>query len=298
MDHQLSQRPDPPRTRHPRRLAIAAIVAAMSATACGAGTNPTPTTSAPSAAATAADPTGTPVPTNRSPSPTPGVATAPSSVPRNPAVLDGSVPYRPSIDPAGFTTTIDNPFMPLVPGTTFIYEGAGERVEVTVTSDTRQVMGVETVVVRDTATVKGKVIEDTSDWFAQDRAGNVWYFGEATKSFEDDPAGDPAGSWEAGVDGAQPGIVMLADPQGGDVYRQEFYAGEAEDLALVRQLDDAIKVRAGSFDGVLVTEEWTPLEPDHIEHKFYARGVGLVGERVIAGGNEKVDLVEVRQPGA
>ena len=213
-------------------------------------------------------------------------------------MLDEAAPYRPVIDPADFSTTIDNPFMPLVPGTTFIYQGGGERIEVSVTSETRTVMGVETVVIRDTVTARGKVTEDTFDWYAQDRAGNVWYFGEATLAFGDDPAGDPAGSWEAGVAGAQPGIVMMADPRGGDVYRQEFLKGHAEDVALVRRLDGAIKVAAGPYEGLLVTEEWTPLEPDTVEYKYYARGVGTVAEQVVVGGDDLVELVEVRQPGS
>lgn len=294
MDHEHGQWPDRRHATPFRRVAVAVTAVAMAASACGStGPATATTTSAPSASAAAVVPATTPAPTSPATTATP----APTPVLRNPAAVDGSVPYRPAIDPADFGTTIDNPFMPLVPGTAFIYEGAGERIEVTVTSDTRQVMGVETVVVRDTASVDGKVIEDTFDWFAQDGAGNVWYFGEDTKAFEDDPAGDPAGSWEAGVDGAQPGIVMLADPLGGDVYRQEFYAGEAEDLALVRQLDGAVTVRLGSYDHVLVTEEWTPLEPKNIEHKFYVKGIGLVGERLVVGGDEKVDLVEVREPG-
>jgi hypothetical protein len=177
--------------------------------------------------------------------------------------------------------------------TTFEFEGAGERIKVEVTSERRTVMGVSTVVVRDQVFEGGVLLEDTSDWYAQDRAGNVWYFGEATLSFEDSPAGDPAGSWEAGVDGAQPGIVMLADPMGGDIYRQEFYAGEAEDLALVRHVEDGIKVPAGTYDDVLVTEEWTPLEPNVIELKYYARGVGVVAERQIFGGKDVVELVKV-----
>jgi hypothetical protein len=295
MVHQHGQQPDPSHAMPMRRVAVAMTAVAIAAAACGTtGPATATTTSAPSASAAAVVPATTPAPT----SPAPTATSIPNPVLRNPAAVDGAMPYQPAIDPADFSTTIDNPFFPLVPGTTFIYEGAGEHIEVTVTSDTRQIMGVTAVVVRDTATVKGKVIEDTFDWFAQDRAGNVWYFGEDTKAFEDDPAGDPAGSWEAGVDGAQPGVVMLADPRGGDVYRQEFYAGEAEDLALVRQLDGSIKVRAGSFDRVLITEEWTPLEPKNIEHKFYARGIGLVGERLVVGGEEKVDLIEVRQPGA
>ncbi len=286
----LGPKPRPTRLRH---LAAGVAVAALTVGACGVAT-PTPSaaTAPPSASAQAAGASATPAPTVAAAVATP----TPGPIPRNPAPVDEAVPYQPSIDPADFSTTIDNPFLPWVPGTTFVYEGGGEHIEVTVTPDTRNVMGVETVVVRDTVTVKGKVTEDTFDWYAQDRAGNVWYFGEATISFEDDPAGDPAGSWEAGVNGAQPGIVMLADPRPGDLYRQEFLSGEAEDLALVRRLDGAITVRAGSYADALVTEEWTPLEPDTVEYKYYARGVGNVAEQVVVGGDDLVELVEVRQP--
>jgi hypothetical protein len=154
-------------------------------------------------------------------------------------------------------------------------------------------MGVSTVVVSDKVFADGTLSENTSDWYAQDRAGNVWYFGEATLSYENTPAGDPTGSWEAGVDGAQPGVVMLADPLGGDVYRQEFYAGKAEDLALVRHIEPSHKVPAGSYENVLVTEEWSPLEPEVIELKYYAKGIGVVEERQIFGGTELVKLTKV-----
>jgi hypothetical protein len=207
--------------------------------------------------------------------------------------MDAAVPYQPAIDPADFVEVIDNPYWPLTPGTKYEFEGAGEQTKVEVTSERRTVMGVPTVIVHDQVFADGKLAEDTSDWYAQDRAGNVWYFGEATLSYEDDPAGDPAGSWEAGVDGAQPGIVMLAEPLGGDVYRQEFYAGQAEDLALVRHANGKITVPAGSYENVLVTEEWTPLEPDVIELKYYAKGVGVVEEQQIFGGKDVVKLVKV-----
>jgi hypothetical protein len=297
MDHPTNNRGHASPTRL-RRVAIGVTVTALSVSACGVtAPTPSPTTAPPpasaSASAAAVVASATPAATSAPPVATP----ASSPIPRNPATVDEAVPYQPAIDPADFSTTIDNPFLPWVPGTTFVYEGGGEHIEVTVTADTRTVMGVETVVVRDTVTVKGKVTEDTFDWYAQDRAGNVWYFGEATISFEEDPAGDPAGSWEAGVDGAQPGVVMLADPRGGDVYRQEFLDGHAEDLALVRRLDGAIKVRSGSYHDVLVTEEWTPLEPNTVEYKYYARGIGNVAERVVVGGKDLVELIEVRQPG-
>ena len=261
-----------------------------------AGCAPTAVTSAPAATAPVA--TGTPSMPSASAaagaSATPVATAAPpvATVARNPAAMDASIPYRPAIDPADFVEVVDNPYWPLTPGTTFEFGGA-EQIKVEVTSERRVVMGVSTVVVRDRVFEDGQILEDTSDWYAQDRAGNVWYFGEATLSFEDDPAGDPAGSWEAGVDGAQPGVVMLADPMGGDVYRQEFYADEAEDLALVRHLEDGVKVPAGTYDDVLVTEEWSPLEPNVIELKYYARGVGVVAERQIFGGKDVIELVKV-----
>jgi len=207
------------------------------------------------------------------------------------------VAYRPAIDPANFVEAIDNPYWPLAPGTHWTFRSQEQRTETTVTPDRRPVMGVSTVVVHDQVFNGSDLAEDTFDWYAQDKAGNVWYFGEATTSYEDNPAGDHAGSWEAGVDGAQPGIVMLADPLSGDVYRQEFKAGEAEDIAMVRRLDAKLKVPAGSFGDVLVTEEWTPLEPDIIELKYYAKGTGVIEERQILGGDELVQLRKMTPPG-
>jgi hypothetical protein len=287
-------------TQTPRPLAvirsgpIAGVVVAtlvLGLTGCAPATQ----TSAPAATTVATSPTVVPTA-----SPATGGSVSPASPPppaataaRNPAAMDAAVPYQPAIDPVDFVDVIDNPYWPLTPGTSYEFKGGGEQIKVVVTSERRTVMGVSTIVVSDKVFADGKLAEDTSDWYAQDRAGNVWYFGEATLSFEDDPAGDPAGSWEAGVDGAQPGVVMLADPLGGDVYRQEFYAGEAEDLALVRQANGSITVPAGSYENVLVTEEWTPLEPNVIELKYYAKGIGVVAERQIFGGKDLVELVKV-----
>jgi hypothetical protein len=200
--------------------------------------------------------------------------------------------YRPAIDPADFSAVVDNPYLPWTPGSTWRYEGGGEQIEVTVTGSTRSVMGVPTVVVRDRVHEDGKLTEDTEDWYAQDRAGNVWYFGEATAECEDGAVTSRHGSWEAGVDGAQPGIVMLAEPQVGDRYRQEYLAGEAEDQAKVVQLDGHVEGPTGTYEGVVVTEDFTPLEPDLLEDKAYARGVGVVEERTIKGGSGVVRLLE------
>lgn len=208
-------------------------------------------------------------------------------------------PYDPAIDPADFVATIDNPYMPLEPGTTLVYEGRSdgetETITVTVTDRTKQVMGVTTTVVRDTVEIDGKLFEDTFDWFAQDRLGNVWYFGEATKEFEDGKV-STAGSWEAGVDGALPGIVMLAEPEVGERYRQEYYAGEAEDMGLVLELDATAETKHGTFEDVLVTRDWTPLERGVAEHKFYAPGVGMVREEAVKGGSGVVELVKITRP--
>jgi hypothetical protein len=204
--------------------------------------------------------------------------------------------YAPDISAEDFVEGIDNPFLPLAPGARWVYEatedGETERTEVVVTTDEKQAFGVPAVVVRDTVSVDGEVIEDTYDWFAQDREGNVWYLGEASQDYEDGKPAGTAGSWEAGVDGALPGIVMPADPSVGDSYRQEYYPGEAEDMAQVIALDGTEEVPFGAYDGLLVTKEWNPLEPDTVEEKYYARGVGMVLETKVAGGEGRGELVE------
>jgi hypothetical protein len=204
-----------------------------------------------------------------------------------------------SREPA-FTTTIDNPYLPLVPGTRMTYRGDGdegrETVVVTVTDRTRRVNGVDAVVVRDVASRQGHVVEDTLDWYAQDRRGNVWYLGEDTKEYEDGRVVSTAGSWEAGVDGAKAGIVMKAHPQVGDRYRQEYYRGEAEDMAEVLALDDRVSVPFGSFTDVVRTRDFTPLEPETVEEKYYAPGVGSVLEVQVKGGRSRLRLVSVTGP--
>jgi hypothetical protein len=204
--------------------------------------------------------------------------------------------YSVRLDPSRFVATIDNPWLPFTPGSRWVYEaGDRERNEVTVTGQTRRIMGITATVVRDVETRDGELVEETADWYAQDRDGNVWYLGEDTRAFRDgEPS--PAGSWEAGVDGALPGIIMKADPRVGDAYRQEFYRGEAEDMGKVVRVGAAETVPFRSFDGLLVTQDWTPLEPEVVEEKYYAKGVGLVLETTIRGGSDRNELVGY-QPG-
>jgi hypothetical protein len=217
---------------------------------------------------------------------------------QNDPVIDpgdgGNYTVRP--DPSTFVDGIDNPWLPFTPGSRWVYEdGQGERNEVVVTNQTREVMGITATVVTDTETRDGELVEQTADWFAQDRDGNVWYLGEDTKAFENGQP-SPAGSWEAGVDGALPGIIMKSDPKVGDAYRQEYYRGEAEDMGKVVRLGASQTVPFRSFDGLLVTQDWTPLEPDVVEEKYYAKGVGLVLETTIRGGSDRNELVSY-QPG-
>jgi hypothetical protein len=209
--------------------------------------------------------------------------------------------YRPNIDPAAFVDRIDHRYLPLLPGARWVYEDSTgdetERIEVVVTSDRREVMGVPAVVVRDTVWIGGEVVEDTLDWFAQDAEGNVWYLGEETAEYENGVIVSTAGSWEAGVDGALPGILMPARPQVGVAYRQEFSPGEAEDLARVVAIEEDVEIGFGDFSDVVVIEEWNPLEPEAVEQKSYAPGVGTILEVVTAGGEGKVELVDFL-PGA
>lgn len=190
----------------------------------------------------------------------------------------GENAYEPEIVPANFTTVIDNPFMPLVPGVTFVYNNTnGEVVTVGVTDDTQEVLGVTTVVVHDTVTVGGDVIEDTFDYYAEDALGNVWYFGEDTAAYANGVVIGVAGAWRAGVGGAKPGIVMEGSPTVGDIYRQEFLLGAAEDHARVAATNaNATAPWGGTYTGCVETAESSGLEPDANESKFFASGVGLV----------------------
>jgi hypothetical protein len=204
--------------------------------------------------------------------------------------------YAPIIDPGNFVDVIDNPYLPYAVGSRWVYEGQSEgemeRIEVEVLDDTREVMGITATVVRDTVFVDDEMVEDTYDWFAQDADGNVWYLGEDTREFEDGVAVNAEGAWEGGIDGALPGIVMPADPTVGDAFRQEYYAGEAEDMAEITEVGVARSIGIGDYDDVVVMTHWTPLEPEVIEEKWYARDVGTIYEEAVAGGDELVELVE------
>jgi hypothetical protein len=206
--------------------------------------------------------------------------------------------YEPVLDPAHFVSTIDNRYFPLPVGRVLVYrgikDGKTQLDTVTVTNEVKEVEGITATVVSDVATHNGKLLEKTADWYAQDDRGNVWYVGEDTKAYLPDGSVDPSGSWEAGIHDAEPGLIMEADPQVPDGYRQECLVGEAMDTAWVVSRGGSFTVPYGTVHNVLRSLEFTQLEPAGVDQKYYAPGIGIVFEQTIAGGAEVAKLVSVR----
>jgi hypothetical protein len=207
-----------------------------------------------------------------------------------------------TVDPADFGARVDNPWFPLLPGTTFVYTGTENgkplRDVLRVTHRTATIDGAPCVVIDDRLYVSGRLEERTTDWYSQDSKGNVWYFGEQTAS-RLDRKGTPvtSGTWKAGVAGAKPGIYMLANPRVGQSAQQEFYKGQAEDHFQVLSLRAAVSVPYVSTKAAMLTKEWTPLEPGVLDHKLYVRGVGTVLEETVKGGTEHLELISVQKGG-
>jgi hypothetical protein len=204
------------------------------------------------------------------------------------------------LDPAEFTTQIDNPYFPLVPGDRYVYretdsEGAKQRVVVSVSDKTKLIANRITArVVHDRATEHGEPVEDTFDWYSQDSEGNVWYLGEDTVECEKGHIATREGSFESGVDGAQPGVIMPAHPKQGLAYRQESFPGHAEDRAEIFSLDEMAEVPFGHFPHTLMIKETNPIEPKVEEFKFYAQGIGPVEAVAVSGGTDREELLRIR----
>ncbi|WP_322936954.1 hypothetical protein [Nocardioides bizhenqiangii] len=209
-----------------------------------------------------------------------------ASEPSPPTGVDELVIPTPSLDPADFVEVVDNPWLPLTPASEWEYRAtsSGEVATITVTvlDDTREVQGVTATAVREAVVTRGRPVEETTDWFAQDTDGNVWHVGED-------------GVWEAGVDGAEAGLAMPAQPRVGDGYRREHAEGVAEDRAQVVGLDGSASVPYGDLIDLLETEDSSPLEPGVVERRLYARGIGLVRAQTVSGGDELVELVAFRE---
>ena len=230
-----------------------------------------------------------------------GVAALPAvEVAAAPCPIDlpqGSDPV--TLDPADFVAQIDNPYWPMAPGSRWIYReidraGNAQRVTVTVTTRTKLIVGIDATIVHDKVTEHRELVENTFDWYAQDDCGNVWYLGENTKEYEDGKLVTTEGSWETGVDGAEAGVIVPADPADDMTYRQEYYAGHAEDMAEILSTEEQAGVPVGHFNDVLLTKEFTPLEPRVLEYKLYAPNVGPVLALAVSGGLGREELVHVR----
>ena len=204
-----------------------------------------------------------------------------------------------TLDPVNFVADVDNQYWPLPNGAKWTYheidaDGTEQDIVVEVMRDTKEILGIAATVLHDQTTEAGQVVEDTFDWYAQDSAGNVWYMGEDTKEYENGQVISTEGSWEAGVDGAQPGVVMPAQPSAGMTYRQEYYAHHAEDAAVVIDTGEQVALATRTYTNVLVTRETTALEPDELEMKFYAPGVGLVLELGLSPQWTRAELVSLQ----
>lgn len=220
-------------------------------------------------------------------------STTPAEAAAGPPLPQKDEPFE--LDPADFVDTIDNPYWPMTAGSRWVYRetdagGTVQQVVVTVTDRTKTIDGIRATVVRDTVTEDGELVEDTFDWFSQHEDGTVWYLGELSQEFEDGELVSLEGSWQAGEDGGLPGIVMPARPALGMTYRQELLLTVAEDAATVTSLDAKVRVPFGTFQGCLETSDFTPLEPEVLERKYYAPGIGLVLE-VDAETGERTELV-------
>jgi hypothetical protein len=206
-------------------------------------------------------------------------------------------PYNPTIDPADYSNKIDNPLFNLPEGKLMVYEAKTEdgleRVEIRIRPETRKIMGIDTLIYNDRVFVDGKLVEETNDYLAQDKDGNVWYFGEAVDNYEDGKFKDHAGGWIAGEKGALPGIWIKGKQVVGDSYRMEYYEGKAEDMAEVKETGVTVKVAAGTFEDCIKVYEWTPLETDAKENKYYCPDVGgqALSEHLVD--KVRVELVKV-----
>ena len=204
----------------------------------------------------------------------------------------GQAPYDPQIDPANFVKKVTNRYFPLNPGTVLTYRGEDSTTTVRVTGRTRRILGIDCTVVRDTVFVDGKIEEDTYDYYAQDRQGNVWYFGEDTAEYVNGRVVSIDGSFIAGRAGAKPGLIMAAAPAPGTTFRQEFALDEAEDLGRYESRGGRLKLRIGTFRNVVKTFDFTPLEPEAKENKYYAPNIGLIATVNLVTG-EREELVSV-----
>lgn len=209
--------------------------------------------------------------------------------------------YNPDINPDDFTTSIDNKYLRLPVGRKLYYEEQTadglENIIIEIEPGTKKIMGVTTIIYRDTVSVDGVLVEDTRDYLAQDKDGNVWYFGEDVDNYENGTLQDHSGSWVAGVDGAEPGIWIKAENKAGDSYKQEYFKGEAEDMRDVVAVNQTVVTKAKTYTDCVKMYDWTPLAPDAKEYKYYCPEVAAEVVTENAETNEIAELVKIEEPG-
>jgi len=278
-----------------RKMTIMAVMATGALAACT--TDATPQAASSTTTPTTTTPTTT-TPTTTTPTTTPrttAVAQTPAALPQ------GADPVE--LDPAHFTTDITNTYWPMKPGQTWRYRETDARGnvflgETTVQAGTETVGGIDARAVQDVLTTeRGTLVEKTVDWYAQDSDGNLWYLGEQTAEYKNGQVSSTEGSWRAGEDGAQAGVILPAAPRHGLAYRQEYRSGQAEDRAVVLSTSEQAQSPTGIYKNALLTRETTPLEPDLVELKWYAPGVGLVLTLTSSGGADREELVEAPATG-
>lgn len=226
-----------------------------------------------------------------------GVAAVTSQSANFSLLLQAAEKYNPKVNPSDFSSNITNKYVTLSTGTKLVYEGKTEggleRVEITISGKTKKIMGVNTLVYRDKVWLDGELVEDTWDYLAQHKNGDVWYFGEDVNNYENGKLVDHDGSWTAGKDGAKPGIWVKANPQVGEVYRQEYLKGVAEDMVRVVSVKVKTSVPYGTFTNCLKTYDFTLLNPDSVENKYYCPQVGALVMETDPTTGDKVKLIEV-----
>jgi hypothetical protein len=209
----------------------------------------------------------------------------------------GTKPVK--LDPADFTTNIDNPYWPIRPGSHWVYreveDGETHRDDVTVTNRTKTLGGIEARIVHDRVSQNGETLENTDDYYAQDSKGNLWYLGEDTAEYENGKLKTTEGTWAYGTDGAQAGVIVPASPKQGMQYREEYYKGHAEDAAEILNVDSQVQVPYGRFQDAVLTRNFSAIEPTVEEMKLYAKGVGPVMELLVSGGSGRTDLLSYTQ---
>jgi len=279
-----------------RNLGIAVLAACLvaGAAACNGGGSRTKAVTSSSSTTAAAGDTATGASTETETDQTTGGTAEQSALPV------GNKPFE--IDPSEFTMKITNPYWPMRPGDHWVFreantDGEVQRVDVVVTNRTKKIMGVDAVVVHDAVRLNGQLTENTYDWYAQDAEGNLCYFGEDTAEYENGKLSTREGSWTAGVDGALPGIIMPANPEVGMRYREEYYAGHAEDGAEIIFTNALAKVPYGRFMHGIQTRNFSGIEPNTIEEKIYAKGIGVVLETTVSGGSDRSELVSFTHGG-